>query len=582
MKLPVPRALAVGALLLLLAAPAGAQSADARFQTLAADYLDGWLARRPHLATRLGVHDWDSHLEPVTGASVAADLEWLEGIRARLDGIPREALPFERAQQYDLLAARVERDRLELAGVRPFENDPGMYVDLVAGSIRSVLGCEFASPCERTLLATRRLRRVPEVLRAAEVNLKRPSRVSTEEAIERFQGALEFYRVGISSLASGCRDPRVQADLAEADSGAVRAVTGFLRRLREDVLPRSTGDFALGSGRYRELLASGEMETAPAESLLARGRAELDRTRARMELLAGRIAPGGGLAAALDSLARDAPAESALAGFVASRLEGVRVFLRRHPPFTPPAGEDLALRQTPPFRRDLSLLSLEAPGPRERRTVRAYLEVTRPGPGWADARKRAHLARLNRRACDFMAIRETFPGRYAQRLVAQRVPSPLRQALASRSGTEGWARYCEQMMVEEGFGDGDPRAELAQLDLALLDLGRLIVGISLHTGGMPLEAARRFFEERCLVAPGEAAREARLVALDPGTIAPTLGKWRILALRDEARAALGDRFDARAFHDALLAQGGAPIPLAREAVLRALAGKARARADTPR
>jgi uncharacterized protein (DUF885 family) len=53
----------------------------------------------------------------------------------------------------------------------------------------------------------------------------------------------------------------------------------------------------------------------------------------------------------------------------------------------------------------------------------------------------------------------------------------------------------------------------------------------------------------------------------------TLGKWSILELRDEVRAALGDKYSPRAFHDALLAQGSAPLPVVRAGVLRTLAGR---------
>jgi uncharacterized protein (DUF885 family) len=570
MKVVLRRLLIAAFLGLWLAGAAVAQSSDARLLRVADAFLDGWLARRPQLATRLGIHAWDGRLEPITAASVASDLDWLAGMRASLDAIPRDALSFERAQEYDLLSARIERERIELAEVRSFERNPNAYLDLVAGSIQSLLERDIAPPCERALLATRRLRLVPEVLRAARVNLRDPPRLYVEVAIAQFQGVLDYYRRGIPALSGGCREPRVQADLAEADSAAVLAVERFVQQLREDVLPHATGGFALGRDLYQRKLAADEMETAPVESLLAQGMAALDTTRAQMERVADRIAPGLGVAAALESLEVDAPSDSGLVPFVAAGLDSIRAFLGAHRVLTLPAREDLVVRETPPFQRSLSFASMDAPGVWERRATRAWFNVTPPEPQWTERQRRDHLAFFNRSAAALVTVHEALPGHYAQFLELQRVPSRVRQALRCASNSEGWAHYCEQMMVEEGFGRGDPRIELAQLALALSRIGRLIVGISLHTQGMTLEQAERLFEERCYLAPVNAAREARRGALDPTYLVYTLGKWRILALREEARRALGDRFDLRAFHDALLRQGGVPLPLAREGVLRQL------------
>jgi uncharacterized protein (DUF885 family) len=576
MKLRLVLLLAAAGLVSALAGAARAESADARMQKLGDAYLDGWLARRPQIATRLGLHEHDGEIRPITSTSVASDLAWLAGMGARLRAIPRASLSFDRAQEYDLLGARLERERLELAEVRSWKRNPNVYLDLVAGSILAVLERDFASPCDRAQFATGRLRAVPEVLRAARINLESPPRIFTEVAIAQFGGTLEFYRGTIRTLTADCRDPGIQADLAEADSAAVRAVEQFITVLREDVLPRSNGTFALGRDLYQRKLAADEMEMAPVESLLARGQAELEATRARMETLAGRIAPGGGIAAALDTLARDAPREAGLVAFVSARLDTVRSFLRAQNVLTLPPQDDLAVRETPSFQRGLSFASMDAPGVWEKRATRAWFNVTPVDPRWTEAQKRDHLGFFNRASTEIVTIHEALPGHYYQFLALQRVPSRLRQALRCGSNSEGWAHYCEQMMVERGWGGGDLRTELAQLELALQRLGRLIVGISLHTRGMTLEEAQQLFEKRCFMGPVNAAREARRGALDPTYLVYSLGKWRILGMRDEARALLGPGFSLREFHDTLLRQGGVPLPLAREAVLRELARRHRA------
>ena len=564
-------ALAGGVLFPLVHIPAvRAQAEDPRLVRLGDEFLDHWLSRSPQLATRLGLHDRDDLLNPVTEASLEQDAAWLRDFRTRLSTLPRASLSFDRALEYDLLAARTERELLDLEALRPFENNPNAYLDLVAGSIQSLLDRDFAPFCVRLRLASRRLMQVPEVLRAAQVNLKNPPRLFTEVAISQFQGALRLYREQLPAAAEGCKDSGIQADVAEAAASAARATETFLAFLKDVLLPRSNGSFALGKELYQKRLALDEMDSTPVDSLLARGWAQLAETQRRMEVVAERIAPGRGVRAALDTLEREAPAAGDLTSFVAAELDSIRAFLRAKSLVTLPARENLMVRETPVFRRSLSFASMSPPGVWEHRATEAYYNVTPAETSWTDQQKRDHLAFFNRYAAAIVSIHEALPGHYYQFLALRTVPSRLRQVSSAASNTEGWAHYCEQMAIEEGFGGGDPRFELAQLAMAQQRIGRLVVGISMHTQGMTYEEAVRLFEERCAMAPVNAEREARRGAIDPTDLAYTLGKWRILELRDEVRHGLGARYSPRVFHDAFLKQGGSPLPLVRAAMLRAL------------
>lgn len=583
----IPRRLPVLVLAGLLAAglaacpPARAGDADARFQRLADEFLDGWLARHPQTATRLGLHGHDRELRVVTQATLTRDAAWLHDVQARLGTIPRAELSFNHQLDDEVLSARLERELLDLEVVRTWETNPNAYLDLIAGSIQSLLQRRFASACEREIAVVRRLRQVPEVLRAAQVNLRHPPRLTTEVAIGQFEGVLRLYREQVPAFATECHAPALEGDLAVADTAAVRAVESFIDWMRTGLLPRSDGDYRLGREVYQRKLACEEMETTPVESLLARGRRELAATRARMEHLAESIAPGAGVAAALDSLARDHPDAASLVATVQDGLARIRAFVRDRRLVTPPPSEHLIVRETPPFRRATSFASMDPPGVWETRATEAYYNVTPVDPAWSERQKLDHLGFFNRWSSDIVSIHEAIPGHYYQFLALKRAPSRLRQALGSGSNTEGWAHYCEQLAIEQGYGGGDPRYELAQLSLAAQRLGRLIVGLSLHTQDMSYEEAVRVFEEQCYMAPVNAEREARRGALDPTYLVYSLGKWRILELREELKQRLGPRFDLKAFHDAFLAQGPSPLPVVREALLHELAGVTPAAGSVP-
>jgi uncharacterized protein (DUF885 family) len=547
-----------------------AETANQRFVRLGDEYLDHWLARQPQVATRLGIHDHDDQLVPVTKASLEQEAKWLAEFRGRLQAVPRAELSFERALEYDVLSARLERGLLDIEVIRPYENNPNAYLDMVAVSVQSLLSRDFASPCTRMRSAARRLAQVPEVLRAARINLGNPPRIATETAISQYRGLLQFYRKEVPALARACKEPIIQGDVAEAAQLAIDATEEFVKFLEQDLLPRSTGSYALGKDVYQRKLACDEMETTPVDSLLARGLRALDDTQRQMEALADSIAPGRGVQAVIDDLEREAPTDRGLVPFVAGQLDSIRSFVRARGLLTVPERENLMVRETPIFLRSLSFASMNSPGVWERKATEAYYYVTPVDSSWTDVQKRDHLAFFNRYASSIVSVHEALPGHYYQFLALQKLPSRLRQSIISGSNAEGWAHYCEQMAVEQGFGGGDPRFRLMQQALAIRRIGRLIVGISLHTQGMTYEQAVELFQNRCYMAPVNAQREARRGTMDPTYLVYTLGKWHILDLRAEVQSKLGARFDLKRFHDAYLAQGGSPFPVVRAGLLREL------------
>ncbi len=160
-----------------------------------------------------------------------------------------------------------------------------------------------------------------------------------------------------------------------------------------------------------------------------------------------------------------------------------------------------------------------------------------------------------------------YPGHYVQFLWLKQVRSKVRKLIQAGSNVEGWAHYCEQMMLDEGYGDGDPKLRLGQLQDALLRDARYIVGIEMHTGGMTYEQGIDFFVKEGYQTRANAERETKRGTSDPTYLVYTLGKLQILKLREDYKKLRGDKFSLREFHDRFLQQGGPPIKLVREAML---------------
>src|SRR5437762_4398328 len=209
---------------------------------------------------------------------------------------------------------------------------------------------------------------------------------------------------------------------------------------------------------------------------------------------------------------------------------------------------------------------MDTPGPFEARATEAFYYVTPVEPEWDAKHREEHLRMFNPYLVASINVHEAYPGHFLQFLYAPRFPTKTRKVVAVSSNAEGWAHYAEQMMVDEGFGGGDPKIRLAQLEEALLRDCRYVVGIKLHTQGMTVEEGAKVFTEQAFEEPSNSYEEARRGAYNPTYLYYTLGKLQIQALRDEYRAKTGASL--KAFHDAFVAQGGIPLPLVRRILFR--------------
>jgi len=168
---------------------------------------------------------------------------------------------------------------------------------------------------------------------------------------------------------------------------------------------------------------------------------------------------------------------------------------------------------------------------------------------------------FNRGTIISTAIHETYPGHYLQFLWIQRLQSKTRKLLYANTNAEGWAHYCEQMMLDEGYANNDLKLRLGQLQDALLRDARYIVGIEMHTGRMSIQQGVDFFVNEGMQVRALGERETKRGTSDPTYLYYTLGKLEILKLRQDYHKPL------REFHDEFLKQGGAPIKVVREALL---------------
>jgi uncharacterized protein (DUF885 family) len=254
-------------------------------------------------------------------------------------------------------------------------------------------------------------------------------------------------------------------------------------------------------------------------------------------------------------------------------------FIRSHRIVTIPSDVQPTLEETPPFMRATTQASMDPPGPFETHSTKAYFNVTLPEKGWTPERVAEHMAAFNIGTIVSTSVHEAYPGHYVQFLWTPEFPSKIRKLLGANTNIEGWAHYCEQMMLDEGYGQPGVGAKdlrearlirLGQLQDALLRDARFIVCIRMHTGAggaMTTDQAAEFFVAEGYQSHAIGEMETKRGTSDALYLYYTLGKLEILKLREDVKKKQGSSFDLQRFHDEFMRQGFAPIQVIRRAML---------------
>lgn len=189
----------------------------------------------------------------------------------------------------------------------------------------------------------------------------------------------------------------------------------------------------------------------------------------------------------------------------------------------------------------------------------AALDGSRPGVFYANLRDPKETPKWSMKT---LAYHEGIPGHHFQIAIAQNLSGlPLiRQQTLFTAYAEGWALYAELLAKEMGMYKDDPLGDLGRLQAEIFRAARLVVDTGIHAKGWSREKAIEYMVGVTGMAETDVTTEIeRYMALPGQACAYKVGQLKILALREKARQALGNRFDLKAFHKVILENGAVPL-----------------------
>jgi uncharacterized protein (DUF885 family) len=532
------------------------------------DDLLGYLYEtHPTNATFDGVHTYDDLLENLSRQGIEADTHALAGYLRRLEDIKPEGLTDVERLEQRMLADHLRARMFELEVVRTWERNPQYYADVLASSIAGQALFTHAPAEERARRVLSKLRQTPRLIQAARDNINEPPGIFVKVGVETMRGALKFIDDDLPKAFVSVDDLHLLGDLADAQAEASQAVGAFVQYLETEVAPKARGSFRLGPDKFEQKLRLDEGITVPLDRLLAIAMRELKETQEAFRSVAGKM-NGGDPLKAWAKTKSDHPRAGELVDVGRSQLDELATFIERQKIVSVPNGEPITVAPTPDFYR-WSFASMWTPGPFESKPTRAYYYLTDIDPSWPEDRQEEHLRDYNRPTLWSISIHEVYPGHFLHYQHLRRVESKARKStlFAPASFLEGWAHYCEAMMIEAGFGRQDPSIKLGQLAEALVRLARFVVCIRLHAEDWSVEQGVRFFRDEAFMEEASARREAERGTFDPMYLVYSVGKLMLMKLRNDYKQQQGKSFSLKAFHDTLLGHGTAPLWLHRALML---------------
>ena len=572
--------LGAGCLLLATLDAGAASSADARFEKLAARFLDQSPGLSPIDATRLGDHRFDDRLDDISPEARQREGRFYAEMLRELERIPRGEL--SRANQVDasLLRNQLEFGRFQLERLREWAWNPLVYTNLAGGAFYNLMAREFAPLETRLRSVTARLEQLPRFLAQVRATLE-PARVPAVHA----ETAARQNRGLLSILDQTVRPEKDKLLAAEAErleramTAAAAAVEEHQRWLDEKLVPQAKGDFRIGAELFDAKLAFTLHTPMSRKEVRERAEREYARVRGEMYDVARTIYAARNpytafpdepteeyrqaiIRAALEVCYLELPARDAIVDTARRLLDDTTAFVREKRLVTVP-DDPIEIIVMPEFQRGVSVAYCDSPGPLDAGQKTFYAVAPLPAD-WTEEQVRSFLREYNVYSLQDLTMHEAMPGHYLQLAHANRYPSSLRAMLSSGTFIEGWAVYAERLMVDQGYLEGDPLMRLMQLKWYLRAVTNAILDQAIHVDGMSREQAMQRMVEGTFQEEREAALKwvrAQLTSAQLSTY--FVGYQEHADLRREYEKRAGERFSLAEYHDRLLSFGSPPAQFVR-------------------
>ena len=543
------------------------------FDKIRESYLKWYFRSNPVTATWIGIHTYDAELPSNRMEDYVQDMNITESFLNQLKNINPEFLNKDDQVDYDMMVHSLNENIFHLRKIKSYTWNPMGPVWTLGSGYETLMGYEFAPKDDRATSLNGRIGATPEFLENARAILDIMPAPHIETAIAQCDGLISVIEEELPLFIEDL-NLELAENLKQSGEEASEAIKKYQKYLSEKLKSGPHKDFRLGKELYSELLPFTLNEGISADEVLNRSRAELKSVQLEMLDLAVPLyeklfghPPSirshdeqlNVIEKVLDSIADDHVERHEVVKSAKETIDELNQFIMDKDLLTLDPSKPLEIRETPEYQRGFSIASLQAPGPLED-NLQTYYNVSPIPKDWSDEKAESFLREYNRISVKILSIHEALPGHYVQLYYANQHPSIIRSVLGSGVMVEGWAHYTERMMIEEGFGNWDPRYKLVQMKWKLRGIANAIIDQKIHAGDMTEKEAMELMVKETFQEEAEASAKWRRAPLSFGQLSTYfVGSTLMWDLKSDVEEKEGSNFNLKVFHEELLSHSSIPI-----------------------
>ncbi|MDB5142072.1 MAG: hypothetical protein JWQ66_785 [Mucilaginibacter sp.] len=549
---------------------------DVAFNNYETHFLDELWKLNPDWATNVGYHKYDSLL--LVPDKKNRD-KLLNFAKVQLDSLGKyQPAGFLQTNKMDyaIMQNQMQYMQWQIETLKAYEWDPSSYN--VIGTFAYILNEHYAPLSKRLNSFYQKMANIPAYYKEAEKDIKNPVTELANLAIEQHLGGVSVFESDFADSLKKTNIPeatkKLMLDRAKLSADAIKQFADYLKNLKNDH-PRS---FRLGKDLYEDKF---KYEIQASETAQQIYNAAIERKKyihQEMAKITIKLWPKyfgttpkpadtlDMIGKMIDTLSSKHVAPGEFQDAIEKQLPKLTAFVKTKDLLTMDPAKPLRVRKEPGYMAGVAGASMSSPGPYDN-GQNSYFNVGSLA-GWAPEKAESYLREYNQYVLQILCIHEAIPGHYVQLVYANKAPSMIKSVFGNGAMVEGWAVYSEQMMLDNGYSDGEPEMWLMWYKWNLRSVCNTILDYGVHSLNMGKQQAITMLTHEAFQQQAEADGKWKRVTVTSVQLDSYFtGYKEIMDLRDNWKGKMGDKYTVKAFNEKFLSYGSAPVKLIKEAMM---------------
>lgn len=555
---------------------------DADFSSFETKFLDAYWKQYPSGSIAQGYGKYYDKLVVPNTAAFANNITFSKKWLSDLNALDYNQLSDNNKISSNIIKNQLESDIWYTDVFKQQDWDASVYN--ISGSCDYIINQPYAPLDERLKILTKYLENSDAYYKAALENLKEPTKEHLEMAISQNKGGLGVFGKSLTdSIAASNLSPSEKENLQKNITKATTAMNDYVSGLQKIDADKNYKfkDFRIGKKLFAEKFKYDLATDFTPEQIYDKAVADKKSYHDKMYVTASKVwtkyypsqaKPKDSLEVirmVLSKIQLNHPTPANFYQSLKNQVTQLKKFIIEKDLFDfDTTSTPIKVRYMPEYERGFSLASAEFIPPYQKKGTTYFNidDVTKYSPEKAESA----LRETNSYSSQILSIHEAVPGHCVQGIYNnKKSPDVLRSVFQNGAMIEGWAVYCESMMVDEGWGNHEPEIELALGVWKLRELANVIIDYDIQCLNTPKEDIVKLLTKECFQTDQQVEEKYHRATVSQVQLCSYYsGSTAIQQLREDYKKKMGDKYSLKDFHEKFLSFGSSPVKYIRERMLQ--------------